>query len=62
MNNEALKPLTGMVVTNLDTVTALPVASHVDRLLLMRRVRRSMTNVQYVAFCGPTGYPGTPRR
>lgn len=55
-----MKPFNGMVLPNLDAVTALPVAHWVDRLLLMRRVRRSMTCGQYIAYCGPTGYPGTP--
>lgn len=30
---------------------SLAVAPWVDRLLIFRRVRRSMTNRQYVAFC-----------
>jgi hypothetical protein len=61
MNSEA-KPFNGMVLPNLTAVTALPVAHMIDRLLLMRKVRHSMTNRQYIAYCGPTGYPGTPIR
>lgn len=56
------KPFTGMVLPNMDAVTALPVAPWGHRLILMRRVRRSMINAQYITYCGPTGYPGTPIR
>jgi hypothetical protein len=55
------RPFNGMVLTN-PAVTALPVAPWITRYLLMRRVRQSMTNSQYIAFCRPTGYPGLPLR
>jgi hypothetical protein len=44
---------TGMVLTDLGHVD-FPAADPITRLNLMRRIRRSMTSAQYIAYCKST--------
>ena len=43
-----------MALPSVQNVTALPVANWVDRMILMRKVRRRMTSVEYIAYCKST--------
>ena len=38
-------------LTRMDGTYGLQVADSITRLLLFRKVRRQMTNVQYIAYC-----------
>jgi len=40
-----------MALPSVKNVTGLPVAHWVDRMILMRAVRRRMTSIEYIAYC-----------